>query len=116
MRRAKLATAELYKLACKQPRVLKVKKVKNIERNLLGEKRGRLHMGRQDINKINLKPYKVFNILILQRLANNKARAHEVQAKKKEDAEKGRKDSTMTKKVARAKTSKNNKNDIDLDL
>jgi len=56
LRRAKLASSELYKLACRQPKILRDNKPKNIETNNLGEKRGRIHVGRQDVNKIPLRP------------------------------------------------------------
>jgi hypothetical protein len=42
-----------------QPKEIKPRKVKNIEKNLLGEKRARIHMGRQNVKTMALKKYKV---------------------------------------------------------
>jgi ribosome production factor 2 len=57
-RRIQLATEELYKIALKQPKELQKKKQKNIETNALGEKRGRIHMGKQNVKTMALKKYK----------------------------------------------------------
>ncbi len=50
---------ETYKKSLIQPRESKPYKVKNIEKNLLGEKRGRIHMGKQNYDTIATKNYKV---------------------------------------------------------
>jgi ribosome production factor 2 len=58
VRNIQLANADLYKISTKQPKELTVRKVKNIEKNALGEKRGRIHMGKQNLKTVALKKYK----------------------------------------------------------
>ncbi len=55
---------ETYKKSLIQPKESKPYKVKNIEKNLLGEKRGRIHMGKQNYDTIATKNYKVKLCLI----------------------------------------------------
>jgi ribosome production factor 2 len=58
IRKIQLALEDTYKKALIQPKELKPKKVKNVERDILGNKKGRLHMGRQDLKQMALKKYK----------------------------------------------------------
>ena len=54
-----LADDNLYKNSLKQPKQLKEIKEKNIEKNkILGIKRGRLHIDKQNLNAVSLKKYK----------------------------------------------------------
>ena len=54
-----LADEVLYKKALKQPKGVKEIKEKNIEKNkILGEKRGRLHMQKQNLKAVSLKKQK----------------------------------------------------------
>ena len=54
-----LADEVLYKKALKQPKGVKETKEKNIEKNkILGEKRGRLHMQKQNLGAVSLKKFK----------------------------------------------------------
>ena len=54
-----LADEVLYKKALKQPKGVKETKEKNIEKNkILGEKRGRLHMQKQNLKAVSLKKFK----------------------------------------------------------
>jgi len=55
MRRTKLASADLFKTACRTPTQAKPKKVKNISKDVFGSKLGRIHMPRQDFKKLNVK-------------------------------------------------------------
>ena len=56
-----LADEVLYKKSLKQPRGIKEIKEKNIEKNkILGEKRGRLHMQKQNLTAVSLKKYKKY--------------------------------------------------------
>jgi len=57
-RRTKFASEDLYKLACRRPKELKVKKKKNVSRNVLGDKLGRVHMERQDFEKMQVRRVK----------------------------------------------------------
>uniref|UniRef100_A0A1B6K4S0 Ribosome production factor 2 homolog n=1 Tax=Homalodisca liturata TaxID=320908 RepID=A0A1B6K4S0_9HEMI len=58
LRRTKLASDDLFKLACKKPKSLKVKKVKNVTHDAFGTKLGRIHMTRQDVNKLQTRKMK----------------------------------------------------------
>ena len=54
-----LADEVLYKKSLKQPKGVKEVKEKNIEKNkILGEKRGRIHMQKQNLTAVSLKKYK----------------------------------------------------------
>lgn len=58
-RKFSLADEVLYKKALKQPKGVKEIKEKNIEKNkILGEKRGRIHMQKQNLKAVSLKKYK----------------------------------------------------------
>lgn len=46
------------KQACRRPKELKVTQKKNISVDSLGTKHGRIHMGKQDINKIQTRKMK----------------------------------------------------------
>jgi ribosome production factor 2 len=58
VRNIHLASKEFYDLALRQPKEAIIKKEKNIENNALGEKRGRIHMAKQNLNAVSLKKYK----------------------------------------------------------
>ncbi|GMI19995.1 hypothetical protein TeGR_g3676 [Tetraparma gracilis] len=51
VRRRQFAPPDLWKQSMKQPRELKVKKVKNQKTNMFGETIGRLHLEKQDISE-----------------------------------------------------------------
>ena len=53
-----LANIDLYNKALKQPKAVTGTKEKNIEHNGLGEKRGRLHMQKQNLNAVSLRKFK----------------------------------------------------------
>ena len=58
-RKFTLADEVLYKKALKQPKGIKETKEKNIEKNqILGEKRGRIHMQKQNLGAVSLKKFK----------------------------------------------------------
>ncbi|KAL5457547.1 hypothetical protein EMCRGX_G034818 [Ephydatia muelleri] len=52
MRRTKLASPELIKQACRQPKATKPKTVKNVSYDTFGTKLGRVHMKRQNLAKL----------------------------------------------------------------
>lgn len=58
LRKIQLANEDMYRISLKQPKVLDASKRKNIETNALGEKRGRVHMAKQNLNTMALKNYK----------------------------------------------------------
>ena len=55
LRRVRHASAALEKTAMRQPAQNKPKKVKNVSHDAFGETIGRLHMERQDYDKLELK-------------------------------------------------------------
>jgi len=79
VRRIKLTSDESYKLACKQPRLTSKTKSKNEATNVLGEKRGRVYMTSQDLNKMSLKQY--------NKISKKKKNARLSKKKDKGDAE-----------------------------
>jgi ribosome production factor 2 len=52
LRRHQPAADDLWKLACKRPKILKEAKVKNVEKNVLGDKIGRIHMKKQNLDAL----------------------------------------------------------------
>merc|ERR1712151_317620 len=51
--RAKGPDKEKWKAAIKVPKAAKATKVKNVSKNLMGKRSGRIHMGRQDFDQIH---------------------------------------------------------------
>ncbi|XP_054714316.1 ribosome production factor 2 homolog [Uloborus diversus] len=58
IRRTKLASEDLFKRACKKPKELKPKKKKNIQKDVFGSTHGRVHMERQDYNRLQTRKLK----------------------------------------------------------
>jgi ribosome production factor 2 len=52
IRRTQFASPDLWKASLKQPQALKKKKVKNHSTNIFGETIGRLHLAKQDVDKM----------------------------------------------------------------
>ncbi|XP_014669728.1 PREDICTED: ribosome production factor 2 homolog [Priapulus caudatus] len=52
LRRTKLASDDLFKLARKQPKEIKIKKTKNVSQDAFGTKLGRIHMEKQDLSEL----------------------------------------------------------------
>ncbi|KAL6258159.1 hypothetical protein P5V15_010114 [Pogonomyrmex californicus] len=57
-RRNKFASEDLFKTACKKPKVIKVKMRKNISKDTFGTTYGRIHVGSQNINSIQTRKMK----------------------------------------------------------
>ena len=55
VRRSQLPSADLWKAACRQPKKTMEKKVKNITKSSLGDKIGRIHMQKQNLDKMGTK-------------------------------------------------------------
>merc|ERR1711939_1190030 len=51
--RRKAAVPDIWKYAMKTPKELKPKKQKNVTTNVLGQRVGKVHLGRQDIDKMH---------------------------------------------------------------
>ncbi|XP_036438413.1 ribosome production factor 2 homolog [Colossoma macropomum] len=58
LRRTHLASDDLYKTAHRQPKALKPKKKKNISHDAFGTKYGRLHMQKQNLDKLQTRKMK----------------------------------------------------------
>uniref|UniRef100_A0A8D0GGR8 Ribosome production factor 2 homolog n=1 Tax=Sphenodon punctatus TaxID=8508 RepID=A0A8D0GGR8_SPHPU len=58
MRRTHLASDDLYKLSLKQPKAVKPKKKKNISHDVFGTTYGRIHMQKQDLDKLQTRKMK----------------------------------------------------------
>ncbi|KAJ2821702.1 rRNA-binding ribosome biosynthesis protein rpf2 [Coemansia erecta] len=58
VRRVRYATDEMWKQAIRVPKELKDVKVKNVTRDGLGDKYGRVHLGKQDVSKIQTRKVK----------------------------------------------------------
>ncbi|KAJ1920388.1 rRNA-binding ribosome biosynthesis protein rpf2 [Mycoemilia scoparia] len=58
LRRTRHASDEMWKQATRVPKELRVKKVKNISYDGMGDKMGRIHLGRQDLDKIQTRKVK----------------------------------------------------------
>jgi len=58
LRRSKLASDDLYKRSRKQPVQLKKRKIKNIRKDNLGRQLGRVHMHKQDLNRLQTRKMK----------------------------------------------------------
>ncbi|XP_002737014.1 ribosome production factor 2 homolog, partial [Saccoglossus kowalevskii] len=58
MRRTRLAADDLFKKSMKQPKEAKIRKVKNVSRDVFGTKHGRIHMQKQDLNTLQLRKLK----------------------------------------------------------
>lgn len=63
IRRVHENTTELKKLSLIQPKVTKPPKVKNVTRNVFGEKIGRLHMTKQEVDKMQVRKIKALKLL-----------------------------------------------------
>lgn len=58
-RRTKFASLDLMRVACKKPKGLKEKKLKNVSRDALtNEKLGQIHLGRQDLDDMKVRRIK----------------------------------------------------------
>lgn len=60
VRRTKLGSDDLYKKSLKQPKEMTPKKKKNISRDAFGSVLGRIHMQKQDLNKLQTRKLNAF--------------------------------------------------------
>jgi len=86
VRRSKLASDDLFKVACKQPPELKTKKQKNVSMDVFGTKVARIHLGRQHLRKIQTRKVKALQRNEDRTLKGNEDRA-EPSTKKKRTVE-----------------------------
>jgi ribosome production factor 2 len=52
VRRTQVAPDDIYKGACRKPKGVKAPKIKNITKTVLGETVGRIHMKKQNLEKV----------------------------------------------------------------
>jgi len=88
IRKIQLALEDMYKKSLIQPREIKPRKQKNIEKNMLGEKRARVHLGRQNLNAMATRQF--------NRIIKSKGKRLELKDKKAEKK-------TISKKAKTAK-------------
>lgn len=58
LRRTRIASDDLYKEACRVPQEVRTVAKKNISRDAFGSKMGRIHMGKQDVNRLQTRKMK----------------------------------------------------------
>uniref|UniRef100_A0A1B0CZU4 Ribosome production factor 2 homolog n=1 Tax=Phlebotomus papatasi TaxID=29031 RepID=A0A1B0CZU4_PHLPP len=74
IRRTKIASEDLYKLSRKRPKQLKPLKKKNLSTDVFGNKQGQVHVGKQNIHKIQTRKVKALKKTAEERKAEkNKA-------------------------------------------
>lgn len=83
VRRTKIASDDLYKLSRKQPKQLKMVQKKNISRDKLGNKHGRVHLGKQNIGKVQTRKVRALK----KTPEEKKSKRQEKKAAKKSAAE-----------------------------
>lgn len=83
VRRTKIASEDLYKLSRKQPRQLKMVQKKNISRDKLGNTHGRVHLGKQNIGKVQTRKVRALK----KTPEEKKSKRQEKKAAKKSAAE-----------------------------
>lgn len=88
LRRSKLPDEDLMKEACRKPKELKLTKKKNITSDGLGNTHGRIHMGKQNIDKIQTRKMKGLKKTAAERKAE-KAKLKQVLAVNNEVNQKG---------------------------
>lgn len=74
IRRTKIATKELYKAALRTPAPLRVTKKKNVTRDELGNVHGRVHVGQEDISRLQTRKMKGLKKTPEERKAERKAK------------------------------------------
>ncbi|XP_055903288.1 ribosome production factor 2 homolog [Eupeodes corollae] len=87
IRRTRIASEDLYKQARKQPKQLKVTKKKNIATDGLGNTRGRVHLGRQNVTKIQTRRVKGLKKTAEERKADRLKKKVAAKAKATQSAE-----------------------------
>jgi len=72
IRRIHENVTDLKKQSLRVPHGVKAVKVKNVSHNVFGEKLGRMHMTRQEVDKMQLRKIKALKILRKERLHKEK--------------------------------------------
>lgn len=74
IRRTKIASEDLYKLSRRQPKQLKTTQKKNITRDTLGNKKGRVHLGKQKVSSIQTRKVRALQKTATEKKAKRKAK------------------------------------------
>lgn len=77
IRRIHENTGDLKKQSLRVPRAAKVKKVKNVSHNVFGEKLGRMHMTKQDVDKMQVRKIKALKVLRKERMQKERKEKRE---------------------------------------
>lgn len=85
LRRTQPPSSDLWKLAIKQPKEIRAKKVKNRSTNLFGETIGRLHIQKQDIDKLQGKRVKALRVAEKNEAERDKKEIEEELKREKEE-------------------------------
>jgi ribosome production factor 2 len=87
IRRAKIASKDLYKVALKKPPQLKVTPRKNVSKDELGNLHGRVHVGKQDINQLQTRKVKALKKTAEEKAEARSAKRRKLAAEKEEEAD-----------------------------
>lgn len=74
IRRTKIASKDLYKAALRKPAALKVTPKKNVKRDELGNVHGRVHVGKQDVTRLQTRKMKGLKKTPEEKKAERKAK------------------------------------------
>jgi len=77
LRRVKLASTDLFKSACKRPKELKPKKVKNMSKDAFGSQLAQVHIPRQDLSKLTTRKMKGLKKSVAERKKEKAEKARE---------------------------------------
>jgi ribosome production factor 2 len=76
LRRTKLASEDLFKQSMKQPKEIKPRKIKNVSKDPFGSKLGRIHMGRNDMSKLQTRKMKGLKKSAVERQQERRAKVN----------------------------------------
>lgn len=74
IRRTKIASKDLYKTALKKPAALRVTPKKNVTRDELGNVHGRVHVGKQDVKRLQTRKMKGLKKTAVEKKADRKSK------------------------------------------
>ncbi len=84
LKRVREASFELWKQATKVPKELKPKKEKNIEHDAMGDQYGRIHLQKQDLNKMETRKMKGLKLAKKQKMRQEKEGVNQVNEKEEQ--------------------------------
>lgn len=81
IRRTKIASDDLYKMSRKQPKQLRVTKKRNVTRDDLGNTHGRVHVGKQNVKKVQTRKVKALRASAEEKKAKRQQKKAELRKK-----------------------------------